>query len=73
MNPHLNKKQHFKEITFPARIFGYLALCQNIKIKNKTFTNSTIEHQKILPFVSSFTKEVTPEGFIHTNLCFLKY
>ena len=59
-------------LVFPARIFGYLATCENLKRK---IGNLRIfpSHTNGLPFVSSFTNRVSPQGVICCNWAFLKY
>ena len=74
MNPEnsLIKKQ--AGFVFPAKIFSYLALCENLKHKAIAITNT---ENKVkcpnLPLFSGITRKFTPQGVVHAHLSFLKY
>ena len=67
----LVKSRVHKGFTFPAKVFGYLALCENLRRKR----NSLIENENTnnLPLFSSITSKYTPEGVVHSHWSFLKY
>ena len=67
-NACILRREEFKEVKFPAKVYGYLALCQDLKQKHQ----ETLKND-ILPFVSDLTQKSTPEGVRHAYWSFLKY
>ncbi len=69
----LRKRETFKEIKFPAKIYGYLALCQDLKHKEAKTNKKEVVVLDNLPFVSEMTEKSSPEGVLHACWGFLRY
>ncbi len=66
------RKERYKEAKLPARVYGYLALCADLKEKvSKIDRNAVVLGD--LPFVSEMLKNSSPEGVRHAYWAFLKY
>lgn len=67
------KRQQEEAIVFPAKVFGYLAMCENVKRK----VQEVVEESEVvfgdLPFVSSMTNQFSPQAAVHMHWSFLKY
>ena len=68
-----NKKQKEEAIVFPARVFGYLAMCENVKRKVQEVVQEAEVVYGDLPFVSSMTNRFSPQAAVHMHWSFLKY
>lgn len=68
-----NKKQSKKVAVFPAKVFGYIGLCQNLSRNINAVIKGSNPVFSHLPFVSSLTNRVSPEGMVHMHWAFLKY
>lgn len=62
-----------ESMIFPAKVFAYLAQCENVK-RN---VNRVIRESEViigdLPFVSSLTNQFSPQAAVHAHWSFLKY
>ena len=66
-------KSH-KALSFPARVFGYLAQCAQLKNNFENINNGRPkECLNTLPLVSAITRKYTPQGVIHARLSCLQY
>ena len=66
-------RREYKEIKLPAAIYGYLALCEDLKHKKAEIDEKAIVILGNLPFVSEMTMKSSPEGVRHAYWAFLKY
>ena len=66
-------RRESKETRFPAKIYGYLALCKEVKDKNPETHEETVVVLGNLPLVSEMTRKSSPEGVLHACWSFLKY
>ena len=66
-NPCILRKTVFKEAKLPAKLYGYLSLCQDLKHKKEAAVKND------LPFVSEMTEKSTPDGVRHAYWSFLRY
>ena len=73
INPCKIKKQRQEEMVFPAKIFGYLAMCQKVKYRAVTTQLNAIPVYSNLPLVSSITEKYSPAALLHTHWAFLRY
>ncbi len=63
------QKCNFKPV--PAKIFGYMLLCN--KVKEKLASNVPVVQKADLPLISEIIDKFTPEGVVHARLSFLQY
>lgn len=70
-----NSKNHSKsgEMVFPAKVFGYVALCENLKHKIENIIDKSTVVYGDLPFVSSMTNRFSPQAAVYAHWAFLKY
>ena len=76
MNACLLRRKKFEEeevLTFPASLFGYIAMCFLVKERMKTLMKNATFVRRKLPFVSSITSKFNPTGAIYAHWAFLKY
>lgn len=74
INPCHVKRAKSKELAFPAKVFGYLALCAHLKHKVKEVQQvESIPVYGGLPFVSSMTSKFSPKSAVYAHWSFLKY
>ena len=64
-----------REISCPGNILKYLLLNQTYKKEDKNTENSYEITKTVndLPFISSITNKISPQGLIHARLSFLQY
>ncbi len=72
-NACILRRETFKEIKLPARVYGYLALCEDLKDKKVEIDEKAVVVLGNLPFVSEMIKKSSPEGVRHAYWAFLKY
>jgi hypothetical protein len=72
-NACILRREGFKEVRLPARIYGYLALCEDLKHKKAEIKEKSVVVLGNLPFVSEMTEKSSPEGVRHACWAFLKY
>ena len=72
-NACILRKEKFKKVELPGKLYGYLALCQDLKHKKIETNKKEVVVLGNLPFVSEMTKEASPEGIRHAYWSFLKY
>ena len=60
-------------MSFPAKVFGYLGICNGLKDRMSYIRDHSKPQKNDLPFVSSMTDIATPEGVIYSHWSFLKY
>ena len=65
--------ESFKKVMIPAPIYGYLALCQDLKHKRVEIAEKATVVLGNLPFVSEMMMKSSPEGIRHAYWAFLKY
>lgn len=69
----LKKQKKRMELSFPARIFGYLALCESLKQKIKQVSQDALVQTNKLPFVSGITTRFSPQAAVYIHWSYLKY
>ena len=57
----------------PGRILAYMALCQRVKKSSCNQEENSVKRLNCLPFISSITSEITPQGAIYARFSFLKH
>lgn len=62
-----------RKMIFPAKVFGYLGICHGVKNRISYVRDNSEPQRNNLPFMSSMTDKVTPEGVIYSHWSFLKY
>ena len=72
-NPCILRRESFKEVRIPAPIYGYLALCEDLRHKKNETDKKAVVILGNLPFVSEMTEKSSPEGVRHANWAFLRY
>lgn len=72
-NPCILRNQEQKDKIFPARIFGYLALCRDLQQNTKKVRANLRVVSSNLPFVSNISNKFTPQALTHVHWSFLKY
>lgn len=66
-------KRESTEVRLPAKIYSYLALCEDLKHKKIEIDEKAVVVLGNLPFVSEMTKKSSPEGVMHVCWGFLRY
>ena len=66
-------KSRIENMNFPAKVFGYLGICNGLKDRILHIRDNSEPQRNSLPFVSSMTHRATPEGIIYSHWSFLKY
>lgn len=72
-NSCILRKEAFREIRFPAQVYGYLALCEDQKHKKAEIDKNALVVLGNLPFVSEMVEKSTSEGVRHAYWAFLRY
>lgn len=72
-NACILRKDAFKEARLPARVYGYLSLCEDLKHKKEEIDEKSVVVLGNLPFVSEMTQKTSPEGVRHAYWAFLRY
>ena len=67
-------RTHVRRV-FPAKVLGYLALCEEVKGRRKRLTEKvrTEINSDYLPFFSSITSKISPQGAACVHWSFLKH
>lgn len=71
--PCILRRERFKEVKLPARLYGYLTLCQNLKYKKTETDKKEAVISDNLPFVSEMIRKSSQEAVRHVNWTFLRY
>lgn len=72
-NPCILKQQKNEALSFPAPVFGYLAMCENLRQKIKKVSENAITQTNNLPFVSPITTKFSPQSAVYIHWSYLKY
>ena len=72
-NTCILRKARSKEAKLPALLYGYLALCKDLKHKKSEIDKKAVVILGNLPFVSDMTKKSSPEGVRYACWSFLRY
>ena len=72
-NACILRRESFKEAKFPARVYGYLALCEDLKHKKAEIDEKAIVVLGNLPFVSEMIEKSSLEAVRHAYWAFLRY
>ena len=72
-NACILKRELSKEAKLPASLYGYLALCKDLKHKKPKIDEKAVVVLGNLPFVSKMIEESSPGGVRHACWSFLKY
>ena len=72
-NTCILRRERSKEAKLPAPLYGYLALCKDLKHKKFEIDEKAVVVLGNLPFVSKMIEKSSPEGVRHACWSFLKY
>ena len=74
INPcKVKSRRSSSKIVFPAKIFGYLASCEQLRQRVRKVQTEAIPVYSGLPLVSSVTSKFSPQGVALAHWSFLRY